>query len=57
MNDENFKNLPTKFDFHLIIEIFENAQLFYFVLQCTQREHVHNVRWARSPPKAMYQKM
>jgi len=47
MNDKNFKHLsPSKFDFNLIFENFENPQnlivkireLFGLVLRCTQRE-------------------
>ena len=54
MDDRIFKNLPLRnFDNFKIHEIFVlNPRIFFgflIVLQCTQREHVHNGngRWAR----------
>ena len=62
MNDKNLKkcvlkvfNFVKKFKFLKIREFcFKNPQnLFFLVLKCKQKEHVHNFnsRWARSAQK------
>ena len=63
MNDQNFKNLPpSKFNLNENFQKFWNPrfflkirELFCYVLQCTQRKHVHNWsrRWARNGLKAL----
>ena len=61
MDDRIFKNLPLT---NSIFENFENRRnfffsqnfFFFFVLQCTQKELVHNWnrRWPRKAPKTQY---
>ena len=59
MNDQNFKKLCLKVFYFVkfrksTIFFIKSAKFFFYVLKCTQREHVHNLnrRWARSAQKA-----